>query len=279
MHSDVFSLSSLSAAWGSILTRDSSSDSVMRFAPNAAEELERLATSFAKKEWCPGGLTEINMRGSEKRRILHVPTLRDRIVERAILTAITPWVDPHLGAASYAYRPGLGVGHAVQAVVELREDGFPWVLRADVDDCFPTIPVNLVRSRLAMLVPDNEIMAVIDQLLERTANNGAHKSRSPHGLPQGSALSPMLANLALVDLDDALLAEGFPVVRYADDLVVATASSEEAAEALYVSQQALRRLDMKLGDDKTGPMSFTEGFCFLGEDLGRAIHRRRILNA
>lgn len=94
---------------------------------------------------------------------------------RVILDAVNPLVDPHLGCAAFAYRPGLGVIDAVEAVVGLREAGLRWVLRTDIDDCFPTIPVDLARRRLAALVDDEDILAVVDLLLPdpRSARAGA----------------------------------------------------------------------------------------------------------
>ena len=154
--------------------------------------------------------------GSRGRQLL-VPAVRDRVVERAVLDAVTPIVDPHLGASSFAYRPGLGVGDAVRAVVALREEGLTWVARADVDDCFPSIPVALARRMLGALVDDPELLRVVDLLLARVFVRRGAGRRVPRGLPQGCAMSPLLANLVLTRLDDALLQRGFPVVRYADD--------------------------------------------------------------
>ena len=56
-------------------------------------------------------------------RLLHVPAVRDRVVERSVLAVLTPVIDPLLGPFSYAYRPGLGVADAVQAIAALRDEG------------------------------------------------------------------------------------------------------------------------------------------------------------
>ena len=88
------------------------------------------------------------------------------------------------------------------------------------------------------------------------------------GVPQGTALSPLLANLVLADLDDALLDHGMPIVRYADDLVVLGRSRDAMWEAARIATAALEVLGMELGSDRTEVMSFDEGFCFLGEDFG-----------
>ena len=88
------------------------------------------------------------------------------------------------------------------------------------------------------------------------------------GLPQGSALSPLLANLVLTRVDEALLDAGFPVVRYADDMTVSCSSRREAEQALSITTHAVEELGMSIENAKTEIMDFREGFCFLGEDFG-----------
>lgn len=88
------------------------------------------------------------------------------------------------------------------------------------------------------------------------------------GVAQGCPLSPLMANLVLTSVDQALLRQGFPVVRYADDLVVAAASQDEAWEAVRCTSTAVEELGMSLGPEDTHVMSFDQGFTFLGEDFG-----------
>ncbi len=146
------------------------------------------------------------------KRVLHIPAVRDRVVERGVLDVVTPLVDPWLGSSSYAYRPGLGVADAIQAVASLRDEGLSWVLHADVHDCFPSIPVGLARRRFQALVDDEELGQLVGALLARVTH-GTRGRKSVRGLPQGCALSPLLANLVLTQLDDALLDQGFPLVN------------------------------------------------------------------
>lgn len=230
--------------------------------------LQQLSEQLAEATYRPWDLTEVLITEDSKVRVLHVPTVRDRVVERSLLEVITPWVDPVLGFCSFAYRPGLGVSDAVQALVTYREEGLQWVLRTDVNDCFPSIPVGHARRLLAALVPDPELMSVVDLLLDRATTRPRHGRGVMRGLAQGCALSPLLANLVLVALDEALISQGFSVVRYADDIAVACDSLEDAWEAARVATGVLEVFGMELGTDKSEVMSFDDGFCFLGEDFG-----------
>jgi CRISPR-associated protein Cas1 len=200
-------------------------------------------------------------------RQLHVPTVADRILERAVLAVLTPVIDPWLGPSSFAYRPGLAVADAVQAVARLRDEGLTWVARADVADCFPSIPIAHLQRLLSALVTDDRLVALLTSLLARRST-GEGGIRPVPGLAQGSPLSPLWANLVLTRLDERLLDAGFPITRYSDDFVVAAASHDEAWEAMRVASDAVEELGMHLGSDKSAVMSFAEGFTFLGEDFG-----------
>ena len=269
---ECFTLPALRCAWERVLKKDAQdgdiSDSVERFAEQVQERLEELAEELRAGTFRPSDLTRVVIPKKNGERFLDIPSVRDRIVERAILEHINPAIGPLLGATAFGYRPGLGVADAAQEVVRLREEGYTHVLRTDVHDCFPSLPVALLRRQLEFLIAEPEILAVVDQLLDR-CTRFPEKGRGVFpGLPQGSPLSPLLANLALIPLDEALVDAGFPVVRYADDLVIALEEPGDAPEALRTATKVLKELGMELGAEKTAVASFFEGFAFLGEDFG-----------
>lgn len=164
-----FTVAVLQAAWQKILQGDDGavSPAVTRFEDDAEAQLEALADDLGSQRYRPGDLTAVALKESDRIRHLAVPTVRDRIVARAILELVTPIVDPILGPASYAYRAGLGVSDAVQAVARLRDEGLGWVARMDIDECFPSIPVDLARRMLGALIDDEAILRPVDLLLDR----------------------------------------------------------------------------------------------------------------
>ncbi|HZK06082.1 MAG TPA: CRISPR-associated endonuclease Cas1 [Actinomycetaceae bacterium] len=275
----------LERAWRDVLANDASdgslAPSVKRFSETAEERLDVLADQLASGTWQPNDLTLVEIAVGDKNRTIHVPSARDRVVERALLDMTTPVVDPWLGPASYGYRPGLGVADAVQAVVRLRDEGMPYALRTDVDNCFPSIRKKLALRMFECLVDNDEVTALVRALFSRQSRAPGRFGRlDVPGLPLGCALSPMLTNLVLTRLDEPLLEEGFAPVRYADDLAVATETLADAWEAARVASAALEEIGMQLGPDKTEVMSFEEGFCFLGEDFGAryppTVHDHRV---
>jgi len=267
-----FSERSLGIAWKKVQKRESDdgnlAPSILKFQEEAEEKILRLSEALLDGSYKPYQFTEVDIETNGKERTLHIPAVQDRIVARAILATTTSRIDPLLGASAFGYRPGLGVADAVQAVVDAREAGLKWVLRTDVDDCFPSLSPDIAFDRFTQAVHDTDITDVVEQLLGRTVGNGKIRGKTLPGLPLGCPLSPVLMNLVLVDLDDALNAAGFTVVRYADDIVVVGESKEELEDAARFCQRILRSFNMQLGDDKTDIMTFDDGFAFLGEDFG-----------
>ena len=268
------SVSALADSWKRVLANDAADDvlspGVQRFAQDAERRLDELRERLLGGDYVPARLARVSIPKEDgTERVLHIPPVADRIVERAVLSVLAPLIDPILGPGSFAYRPGLGVVDAVQEVARFRDEGFSHVLRTDIDDCFPSIEVDRLRRILRVLVSDPELMAVLDLLLTRPLHGpGQRRNRPGVGLPQGSPLSPTLANLVLEHLDDRLRRAGYPVVRYGDDLTIFATSRDDALEAGRVASAAAGEIGMALGADKTEAMSFENGFCFLGEDFG-----------
>lgn len=256
-------LDSLIAAWEDIADRsaDDSSDAVARFKKKADEQLRTLASQLADGSYRPSGLWPVAIpKENGDSRVLQVPTIRDRIVERAVHDVVAPHIDPLLGPSAFAYRTGISVADAVQAVVAWREQGYAWAMRSDIRDCFPTVPRGLAIRMLSTSLPDASLHGLIESLMRRDA--------SERGVPQGTSLSPLAVNLVLTHVDHAMLDRGFPIVRFADDFVVPCRSEAEGWAAMRAATEALEGLGMELSAEKTAVMSFREGFAFLGEDFG-----------
>ena len=215
----------------------------------------------------PLALVEIPKADGSTRR-LAIPAARDRVLERALLQVIGDPLDALLGPWSFAYRRGVGVGDAVRAVVRTRDEGFGWVVHTDIDDCFENVDRDRLVRMLGQLLPDDSVMPLIQAWLERPVRAKGGALRWPkRGVPQGSPLSPLWANLLLARVDETLAEHGCPVVRFADDLLVFARDRESAMQALRTTQKAATDAGFQIGDDKTEVIDFDTGFCFLGEDF------------
>lgn len=202
--------------------------------------------------------------GSTERRTLLVPAVRDRVLQTAVAAYLEPLLEPEFNACSFGYRRGRSVRMAVERVYALYQEGYNWLLDADVDDFFNSVASDVVMARLNPLVRDETVLALVRQWLDYAVWDGVTFRRPGVGLPQGSVVSPMLANLCLDVLDDRLEGAGLKLVRYADDFVVLTKSRKAAERAYALTEQTLGELRLKLKESKTRIVRFSEGFRFLG---------------
>ena len=245
----------------------------LEFEVKAAERLARMSEELRAGTWRPLPVRPVSLpKPSGGERTLGVPPLRDRIVERAILNVLDPIIDPELLPWSFAYRRGLGVQDALRALLEARDDGSTWVFRGDFADCFDEVPRARLLERVQRLVLDAELIELIRLLLYRPVEGSRQSTYK--GLHQGSALSPILANLYLDSFDRAMLRRGFRVIRYADDVAVPLESREAGEAALRAAQQEAAALGLDLRGEKCGVRSFEEGVPFLGEVLTAATSTR-----
>ena len=202
-----------------------------------------------------------------KVRVISIPAIRDRVVQGALRLILEPIFEADFSRHSYGARPGRSAHDAIGEVRTglIRQKHL--VLDVDLKSFFDDIRHVPVMARVARRVRDERVLRLIKQFL---------KSTGTRGIPQGSPLSPLLANVMLNDLDHAL-ARGYGYLsyaRYLDDMVVLTYDSKmgrrwadralerirEEAEAIGVSLNAEKTRKVKLTDAGTS-------FAFLGFEI------------
>lgn len=239
---------------------------VERFEAAAARRISEIAEELRDGTFQPHPVIPVEIAKHDGGiRKLAVPTVVDRIVERALLAELDAVIDPLLLPWSYAYRHGLGVRDALAGLAEARDEGAVWVARCDVDDCFDHIPRWEVVRLLREVVHDIAAIDLVRRFLDRPVA-GRHVAYHDRGLGlhQGSALSPLLCNLYLDRFDRAMLALGFRVIRYADDIAIPVADRGAAERALTDASHALADLRLDLDPVKSQVVSFDDGVPFLG---------------
>jgi len=221
-----------------------------------------LAADVRAGRYRPAELRERHVpkpRGRGK-RLLRIPTVTDRVLQRAVLQVAQPLLEPRFLPCSFGYRPRRGVADAVRAITHLRRQGYLWVLDADIDDFFNQVDHALLEAFLDEDLPDDSLLPLIHAWNTVDCLTPA----GDRGIPTGSPLSPLLANVYLHRLDAAVTARGWPLVRYADDFIVLAAwpGGRDAAHALV--GEVLAGLKLGFEPDKTRLASFETGFDFLG---------------
>lgn len=197
-------------------------------------------------------------------RRLCIPAVRDRVLQTAVAMQLAPRLESaELEPVSFAYRPGRSVQMALGEVLRHRDAGFEWLLDADIDGFFDHIDHALLIAKLARHVADRRVLGLVLSWLKADVADADGAWCMIKGIPQGSPVSPLLANLYLDELDEAIQ-DDFPMVRYADDFVVMARGRDEAEAAEGRVRAVLDRLKLGLNRDKTRIVHFDEGFTFLG---------------
>lgn len=203
--------------------------------------------------------------GSNEQRPLGIPTVRDRVVQAAVRHVVEPIFEKEFAAHSYGFRPGRGCKDALRRVAALLKEGYVYVVDADLKSYFDTIPHGRLLSRLRERLADGRMLSLIESFLTAGILDGGEEWQPEAGAPQGAVLSPLLSNIYLNPLDHQMAAQGYQMVRYADDFVILCRSQAEAEQALAQVRQWCDAEGLTLHPTKTRIVDVrTEGFDFLG---------------
>jgi len=203
------------------------------------------------------------LRGGTRR--LGIPTIRDRLVAQALRLLIEPLLAPAFAPSCFAYRCGLGVHQAIDRLLEKCRKSEPWVLESDIKDFFDSIDHHLLLERLARENIDAKLLQLLNDFLRAGSQDGGRWMPTGRGVPQGSPLSPLLANYYLTPFDHAMAGLGYELIRYADDLLLCCSSRAQARQARTHLVAQLARLRLKINRRKTRILdSRRQSFEFLG---------------
>lgn len=235
-------------------------------------ELERLRDELATGVYRPLPLLRILVEKREgEGRALCVPAVRDRVAQAAVLSVIEPILDAQFEECSFAYRKGRSVRQAVYRIKELRDQGFTWVVDADIDAFFDSIDHELMLLKIEHFIPASGIRDLLELWIRAEVWDGEAVTGLTRGIPQGSVVSPILANLFLDDLDEELVRRGFKLIRYADDFIILCKDRPTAEAALEMSDTILELLHLDLNEEKTTIIDFDRGFTYLGVIFVRSL--------
>jgi len=207
----------------------------------------------------------IDKPGSNEQRPLGIPTVRDRVVQAAVRHVLEPIFEKEFARHSYGFRPGLGCKDALRRVDHLMKAGYVYVVDADLKSYFDTIPHGRLLSRLRERIADGRVLQLIESFLTAGIMDGLEEWEPEAGAPQGAVLSPLLSNIYLNPLDHQMAAQGYEMVRYADDFVILCRSQAQAEQALAIVRQWCEAEGLTVHPTKTRIVDVrTEGFDFLG---------------
>lgn len=239
------------------------------FAKRKVEEIAIIERLLCEGRYEPRPVKRrwIEKPGSKDLRPLGIPTVRDRVVQSALLYVIEPIFEHGFAEHSYGFRPGRGARQAVERVEELLQAGYTWVVDADIKGYFDNIPQDKLLARVRERIADSRVLVLLEKFLRQGVMDTASGWQpTDNGTPQGAVISPLLANIYLNPLDHEMAGRGREMIRYADDFVILCRTEAEAREALAEAQKWMDAAGLTLHPDKTKIVNAAErgGFDFLG---------------
>jgi RNA-directed DNA polymerase len=257
LHDKVFAEKTLRAAFTRVARNGGAPGvdglTVKAFGNRLDEEIARLRAAWLAGTYRPQAIrrTWIPKSGSDEQRPLGIPTVRDRVVQTALVLVLEPIFESTFSEHSHGFRPGRSAHGALTAVLGHLAAGKVWVVDVDLKGYFDSIPHERLLAAVHQKVTDRRVLDLIGQFLKAGVWETTELTEPEAGTPQGGVISPLLANIYLTDLDHHMAQFGMAMERYADDFVIPCRAQEEAERALAMVQDWTAQAGLTLHPTKT----------------------------
>jgi RNA-directed DNA polymerase len=214
-------------------------------------------------------------------RKLGIPTVKDRLVQQAIMQVLQPRFEPLFSENSFGFRPERSAHDAVNKVKEYIDQGYGVVVDIDLEKFFDKVNHDILMGRIMRTIKDKRVLKLIRRFLQAGVLIDGLVTKNEEGTPQGGPLSPLLSNIMLTDLDRELERRGLKFSRYADDCNIYVKSMRAGLRVMdSVSRFIETKLKLRVNKDKSGVAAPSErtflGFTFTRRELKTALSQKAL---
>lgn len=192
------------------------------------------------------------LKSNGKMRTLGIPTMTDRLIQRAMVQVLMPMYESRFSETSFAFRPERGVEDALNVCVHYFDRGYVWTVDMDLEKFFDSVCRKKLMKILARDIHDERVLCLIEAFINSGSIENGCPVKTSAGIHQGGPLSPLLANIMLNELDEELTRRNEKFVRYADDIVIFCHSVLAACQALkHITPFIENNLRLHVSTEKT----------------------------
>lgn len=241
--------------------------SVKAFGKHLSANLCQIRKELQEGSYKPEAVKRVYLEKEDgSQRPLGIPTVKDRVVQQAMLHVLQPIFEPDFHPSSYGYRPNRSAHHAIaKAERFICHYGLDHVVDMDLSKCFDTLDHGQILSSVNEKVSDGKVLNLIDSFLKSGIVDEGKFEPTEKGCPQGGIISPLLTNIYLNRFDQYMKALGIRIVRYADDILVFAFRKSDAGRYMAIATSYLEEeLKLRVNQKKTHLTSLDQGIPYLG---------------
>lgn len=207
--------------------------SILEFEKYMSKNLGALVEDIKSETYKPLPVKIVEIpKDNGSKRMLGIPTVKDRFVQQAISQVLTKIFDPKFSNNSYGFRPRIGAHDALIQAEKYVQKGKEYIVDIDLEKYFDTVNRDKLMYLLSCKISDSRVLRLVSKFLKAGMLQGSSDIDNGKGVPQGGPLSPLLSNIYLDPLDKILEERGQDFCRYADDLQVYCKTRQGAMRVL-----------------------------------------------